>query len=300
MRLHHIVFYQHHITMNKELELCLYGIFAGSDINFLTSYTSRTKYYVSKYKNLTVYKSPAKQSGLGAVLLISGGCRLEFDKYMQKFADDMDCEHDLYVCENFNTHNMLCIDELSSFVKQLGSIPLTIIGFSMGGVIGSHILANTGRKATLITFDTPYAIPISAPEIFEDFRFYRIDITQLYWLSVLNCPESNVRDIIEATSFGGYARFIERRYGILCDEFVRLNTMNPNMRNCRVVSFYSRCDLLVHRTSHLPIVEDFKARLNKSSSFVEREFATLQPGHCSVMVKPKNSGIICQQIREFL
>lgn len=285
--------------MNKEFELFLYGLFARSDATFLESYMSHTKYYVSQYKSLTVYKRPAKQSSLGAVLLLSGGCRLWFTKYMQKFADDMDCEHDLYICENFNTYNMLCIDDLASFVKQLGSVPLTIIGFSMGGVIGSHVLARAGRKATLITFDTPYAIPVST-RLYDTFYFWRMDIAHLYWLAVFNCPESNIRDLAETTSFGGYARFIERRYGITYDEFIALNTMNPNMRKCRVVSFYSCCDPIIHRTSHLPVVEDFKSNLHKSSSFVEREFAVLQPGHCTVMAKPENSSVICRQIREYL
>jgi pimeloyl-ACP methyl ester carboxylesterase len=281
-----------------ELERLLKGAMTLPDMNFLKRYISPTKYEVSKYMNLTVHKRSAKRSHNGAVLLISGGSRLDFAKYAQKFADDLDHDCDLYICTNCNTINILCVDELASFVKQLGSVPLTVIGFSMGGVIGSHVLARAGRKATLITIDTHFSWPTSVCE-YEDFFWYRIDRV-FYWMTAINSLDFNFSDLREVTSFDGYAKFIERRYGLSRDECIRLNSMNPNMRNCHVASFYLREDVMIHRKSHLPVVGNFRRNLHKSSTFAEHEISLSCPGHCTSMVKPENSRILCRQIRKCL
>lgn len=281
---------------SMETELLLYGLFSVTDIISVQIYTGRTQFTKSTFENLTVY-SRLHPGSKRNVLLISGGCRLEFHPYMQKFVDDMDFPCNVYICENMNTYNMLCIPELVAFANTLRR--LTVIGFSMGGVIGSHVIAQANRRdSTLVTVDTPYNMPLSALQLYDNFRLYRIDIIGLYWPAVLFSGSTCLKDWMTTTNIRGYAAFIERTYGISYADFLRLNTMNPNLNNCRVISFYSSRDPLVYRPAHLDILDGFRKKLPTSSTFEEHEFAVSRPAHCSVMVNDRNSGIICKQIKD--
>lgn len=261
-----------------ETELLLYGLVALPDIIRLNSYESKTEFQKSQFGSLTVY-SLLSSSTKKSVLIISGADRLEFHPYLRKFVDDMKFDCNVYCCENLTTYNMLCIDEMTEFVKSLGKVQ--IIGFSLGGVIGSHIIAKLNRRTKLITVDTPYNFPVSSLEYYDNFRFWRLDVVGLYWQAVAHSGSTDIRDWCDATNLRGYALFLERTYGISYKEFKRLNRMNPHIKNCRIISIYSCRDPLVYRPVHMDILAKFRLDLDPSSSYEEYEYS--YPSHCSIM-----------------
>jgi len=286
-----------HDNIRMEAELLLYGLVAFPDIIGLNFYSSKTDFKKSQFGSLTVYSSgsyPTKKS----VLLVSGADRLEFHGYIRKFVDDMNFDCNVYCCENLNNYNMLCIDEMVAFVKSLGKVQLTIIGFSLGGVIGSHIVSRLNQRTKLITVDTPYNFPESSLNHYDNFRYWRIDIIGLYWQAVAHSGSMDYRDWCDATSLRGYALFIERNYGISYKEFKRLNRMNPHLTNCRVISVYSCRDPLVYRPIHRDILAKFRLDLDPSSSYEEHEYS--YPSHCSVMACNRCNQSFYEQIRSYL
>ena len=280
-----------------ETELLLYGLVALPDIIGLNFYSSKTQFHESKFGSLTVY-SLLSSSTKKSVLVISGGDRLEFCPYLRKFVDDMKFDCNVYCCENLTTYNMLCIDEMAAFVKSLGKVQLTIIGFSLGGVIGSHIIARLNKRIKLITVDTPYNFPLSSLEYYDNFRFWRLDVVGLYWQAVAHSGSTDIRDWCDATSLRGYALFIQRKYGISYKEFKRLNRMNPHIKNCRIISIYSCRDPLIYRPVHMDILAKFRLDLDPSSSYEEYEYS--YPSHCSVMACQHSNPSFYEQIKSFL
>ena len=279
-----------------EAELLLYGLVALPDIIRLNSYKSNTEFQKSQFGSLTVYSLRSSQTNK-SVLLVSGADRLEFHGYMRKFVDDMNFDCNVYCCENLNAYNMLCIDEMAAFVKSLGKVQLTIIGFSLGGVIGSHIGSRLNQRTKLITVDTPYNITSSCLDYYDNFRFWRLDVFCLYWQAVAHSGSMDIRDWCDATSLRGYALFIKRKYGISYKEFKRLNRMNPHLKNCRIISIYSCRDPLVYRPIHLDILAKFRLDLDPSSSYEEYEYS--YPSHCSVMACGRCNQSFYEQIKSF-
>jgi len=76
--------------------------------------------------------------------------------------------------------------------------------------------------------------------------------------------------------------------------------INPNIPNCRVISFYNNRELLVRRVWNIPDIEQFKSELDASSTFEEYAFETWVPGHCSEWAQEANALIIFKQIRNVL
>ena len=284
-----------------EIEQIIYGLCAISDYSNIISYTSTKKYRIFKQNNLTIYKSKYKSACSDAVILLSGGFVLEFASYIRKFIDDMKFECDIYVCENKDTYNMLCINDVANFIDSLDYNHVTIVGFSMGGVLGSHALAQTRHiKTTLVTIDTPFNITRSGPDIYDNFKIWRIDIMFLYHVAVKQCKTENYFDFLTTLTFDGYAEFIYKHYKMSRERFLFVNKMNPNLRNCKIISFNTIHDMLVVTCNNQIHIDEFRRTLHNTSTIIHCNFDTFQSGHCTVWNQSHNSLIVCNQIRAAL
>ncbi len=280
-----------------EAKQIIYGLFTTNDNSCLNSHTSTTKYRVFKWNNLVVYKSKYKPACSDTVVLLSGGFTLELTGYMRKFIDDMKFECDVYVCENIDAYNMLCISDIASFIDSLDYNHVTVIGFSMGGVVGSHVLTQTRQtKATLVTIDTPFDI-IKGSELFEGFKLWRMDMLYLYHPAVKKCITANCFDFLTTTTFSDYADFICKHYKMSRKRFLFLNRMNPDLRNCKIISLNTIHDPIVIKSYNQTAIDEWRRTLHVTSTFTNCDFNTLQPGHCTVWNQPHNSLIVCDQIR---
>ena len=281
-----------------EAKQIICGLCATSDYSSISSYTSTNQYSVFKRNNLVVYKSKSKPIRSDAVVLLSGGCILEFTAYIRKFIDSMKFECDVYVCENKETYNMLCVNDIANFIDSLDNSHVTVIGFSMGGVLGSHALTQTRlTKSTLITIDTPFDITRSAPYIYDDFKLYRPDILYLYHVAVKNCTTATCFDYLTTLTFDGYADFICKHYKLSREHFLSVNKMNPDIRNCKIISFNTMHDIVIIPSNNQIYIDEWRQKLHETSTYTQCYFDMFQPGHCTVWNQPHNSLIVCDQIR---
>jgi hypothetical protein len=76
--------------------------------------------------------------------------------------------------------------------------------------------------------------------------------------------------------------------------------INPNIPNCRVISFYNNREIVARRAFNVPDVEQFKSELDLFSTFEEYAFDTWVPGHNSEWAQETNLQIIVKQIRSVL
>ena len=156
--------------------------------------------------------------------------------------------------------------------------------------------------ATLVVIGTPFNINNST-ELFDNhMKLYRVDFTHLYYKAFRNSLNHNrgalPTDVLTLGNYDGYVRFIERIYTL--PNFIFLMKINPNIPNCRVISFYNNREIVVHRKWNIRDVEQFKSELDASSTFEEYAFETWVPGHNSEWAQEANRKIICQQIRSVL
>ena len=152
----------------------------------------------------------------------------------------------------------------------------------MGGVIGSHILSRLDiEKKKLICIDTPFCIYKTIPIVFEQqFCFWRPDIYSLYknTINLVQCSY-NYTDIFKITTMKQYDEYIFTHFGITNYEF--LTTMNPDIKNCTIISFYNEEDPVVIRHFSIPIIQHFISKLDKTSNFKEIPINGCGTGHCT-------------------
>ncbi len=170
-----------------------------------------------------------------------------------------------------------------SYIRRQNYKSLTIIGCSMGGVIGSHILSRLDIKKKLICIDTPFCIYKTIPLVFEEhFCFWRPDIYSLYKYTIeLVQGTYNYADIFNITNMKQYEEYLFLYFGITNYEF--LSTMNPDIKNCTVFSFYNEEDPVVIRSFNY--VNHFISKLDNTSSFKEIKINDCGSGHCTEWVE---------------
>jgi hypothetical protein len=307
-----------------EIEMTMYAAIAYPDVCEMWNYITPLQYERYKFGNLDIWRH--SKNSRTAVIALSGGARLEFCQYIQKLVDGLDLDADIYGIENSANFNFCCVGDIVDFIRSIDYDELIVMGFSMGGILGSQVLAQLNSlakaggawgtcasgaderfafkqlTATLIVIGTPFNINNST-ELFDNhMKLYRIDFTHLYYKAFRNSLNHNrgtqLSDVLTLGNYDGYVRFIERIYGIANFRF--LMKINPNIPNCRVISFCNNRELLVRRERNIPDIEQFKLELDSSSTFEEYAFETWVPGHCSEWAQEANSKIICQQIRRVL
>ncbi len=285
--------------------MTMYAAIAYPDVCEIWKYKTPIQYERYKFRDLDIWRH-SKHSRT-AVITLNGGARLEFCQYIQKLVDGLDLDADIYGIENFNNFNFCCVGDIADFIRSVAYKydDLIVIGFSMGGILGSQVLAQLNGdcgNTTLIVIGTPFNINNST-ELFDNhMKLYRIDFTHLYYKAFRNSLNHNrgtlPSDVLTLGNYDGYVEFIERRYGITNFRF--LMKINPNIPKCRVISFYNNRELLVRRERNIPDVEQFKSELDASSTFEEYAFDTWVPGHNSEWAQETNAQIIVKQIRSVL
>jgi pimeloyl-ACP methyl ester carboxylesterase len=316
----------------EEIAMMAYAAIAYPDVCEMWKYETPIKYERYKFRDLDIWRH--SKNSRTVVITLSGGCRLEFCQYIQKLVDGLDLDADIYGIDNFNTFNFCCIGDIADFIRSIDYDELIVMGFSMGGVLGSQVLAqlNAGWNqrcrephesrgvagvatssqrqhswqrpppATLVVIGTPFNINNSTDLFDNHMQLYRIDFSHLYYKAFRNSLNHNrgtlPSDVLTLGKYDGYARFIERIYAL--PNFRFLMKINPNIPNCRVLSFYNNLDLLVHRELNIPDIELLKSELDASSTFEEYAFETWVPGHNSEWAQEANRKIICQQMQHVL
>ena len=347
-----------------EIEMSMYAAIAYPDVCEMLNYITPVQYERYKFGNLNICRH--SKNSRTAVITLSGGARLEFCQYIQKLVDGLDLDADIYGIENSANFNFCCVGDIVDFIRSIDYDELIVMGFSMGGILGSQVLAQLngggnlrfapmahlttsssipsqpslpltahrsyapkacgegadkreafkqtpssqeqgdagGRlpPATLVVIGTPFNINNSCDIFASHMKLYRVDFSHLYYKAFRNSLNHNrgtqPSDVLTLGNYDGYVRFIERIYGI--SNFRFLMKINPNIPNCRVISFYNNRELLVRREWNIPDIQQFKSELVSSSTFEEYAYETWVPGHCSEWAQETHAQIIVKQIRSVL
>jgi hypothetical protein len=286
-----------------EIEMTMYAAIAYPDVCEMWKYKTPIQYERYKFGNLDIWRH--SKNSRTAVITLSGGCRLEFCQYIQKLVDGLDLDADIYGIENYDNFNFCCVGDIADFIRSIDYDNLIVMGFSMGGILGSQVLSQLNGdcgNTTLVVIGTPFNINNSCDILASHMKLYRVDFSHLYYKAFRNSLNHNrgtlPTDILTIGNYDGYARFIERIY--ILSNFRFLMKINPNIPNCRVISFYNNREIVARREWNIPDIEQFKSELDVSSTFEEYAFETWVPGHNSEWAQETHSQIIVKQIRSVL
>jgi hypothetical protein len=160
---------------------------------------------------------------------------------------------------------------------------ITIVGCSVGGIVGSHILSKVDKtNKKLICIDSPFNLYASTLEAYEkQFVIWRPDIYVLYreTMELVQKDIYNYTDVLKITSMAQYMEYVSKHFGIT--DYKHLSAINPNIQNCEIISFYNEYDPVLIRHVGVPTVQSFSSRLDKSSTFKEYRIRCDVPGHCT-------------------
>lgn len=201
-----------------------------------------------------------------AIVFLSGLVRLENINYIQKTVDDLCIEssHDVFVYEDKQQLNFLCIDNIVSWIQQEIQPKydtLTIIGFSNGGVIASHVMYNleniTGKSdfmlKTLITVDSMNDM-FDFLETYENNKIYRQDIMGCYMATFTNSfththlyNRIDLLDVFKNTNLETALDYFRRMYDTEREHLRKITTREYKLRNCNIVNIHSHHDPIIQR-----------------------------------------------------
>jgi hypothetical protein len=281
------------------IQLLRDGLFVNKQNQMFSGYKFKTRMTETKYKSLIIYTKC--QNCKTAVLFISGGIKMNLVHYIQQFIDEIDIrDKDLFVPDNVTQFNLCLIGELTKFVKTriVGTYDkLIIIGFSMGAVIGSHVLAKlVGINKQMICIDSPFCISEMLENISKSFSIWRPDIFSLYKYTIqLTGQEYTYKNIFDITNLAEYEQFLKTYFGFT--NYRYWSTMNPLLRNCKITYLYNKLDpIVMHRENRIHR-KRYRRKLDKSVKWCQYKIDYDKPGHCTEWV---DDGRIIHQLRKFI
>jgi len=272
----------------------------------------------------TIYSVISPYRNKHALVLLSGGAQLENIPFIKKTIDDLDISdsHDIFIYENKKQLNFLCIDNIVKWIQtelQPKYDTLTIIGFSNGGVIASHLmyqLENTDgcldfKSKTLITVDSMNNM-FAFLQTYEQNKTYRQDIMGCYTTAYVKSLDHfhlldrfDPLDIVKNTNFETAIQYFERMYDTNIEDLKRISTTNYRLRNCKIVNIYSQYDPIIQRYYNEQYYEDLIRIVELEgeipdirSRITNIEFDMIT--HCSQMFDPEKSEEFASLLRKHL
>ena len=172
------------------------------------SYLVKTKYQSqitpnvisTIYSNRFMIRSIRKRK---LIVLLCGGFSLTLDIYLEKVMrdiigaqsnDSVLSQYDIVVFENSVVNSLFIVQYVSEYIgdAMVDRDTLAIIGFSSGGIVGSHVMSNLKEapyQRTLISYDSPIHVGRNILT-FEKYLFRRLDL--LFLVLVLSFYKKTV------------------------------------------------------------------------------------------------------------
>lgn len=246
-----------------------------------------------------IYKM-GNTSSKKVIVLLSGGFSLSFATYVQKSAkhllEDPCIAHDcqLVVYEKLDKQSFIVSPDVANYIKHLNNqdeiIDLTLIGYSSGGVVASHVmnaLKDLKCKKKIITYDTPYQV-MDNTRTFESNVFVRFDY--IFYATVRNVylNHYNYEDIKHHLNsggwFGGSRDLINMCYAVhnYAEEKYRAITgFNFDQgQDTQIFELYCEYDPVVDRE----MTDNYIKQHSKEHRVIKINKKTI--GHCSDMWSP--------------
>jgi hypothetical protein len=269
--------------INEELMRFINGAYVTCLIDF--NYKNTNKYKKEVFGKSLIHSIKNKHNKK-AILFLAGSCVLNVPTYMLKSIDDLikyhniDKTYDLYIFNNDKTINLLCIDEISSFLKTLDYEEVTIVSFSLGCNLLSHALKNISHSQTKYNgicvnplLNLPRALYITEKEasiIRTDIGIYYVDLYK-----TLN-GNSNFFNIFNRRDF---YKFIKERLNIDKKQHDKLTKFTFDMPNTNIHIIHSPADPLLIFTENNKYIEQKKNQQTCNIKHYYQEELT----HCTSM-----------------
>lgn len=291
------VFYSSEYMVKTDLQLLMDGLIINKQNKKLTGYILKSKFKRIRKNQMTIYKQ--NNHSKKVVVFFSGGAVLKFTHYLQKLVDDLSLRHcDVLVFEKLGHFNLTCIQGIANFLNNTNYTNIIIIGCSMGGVIGSHVLSKLDViTKRLICIDAPFHLYSVIPLAFENKQcIWRPDIYELYKHTIEIVQGYYIfYDLFQITNLEQYKKYVSKHFDITDYEFA--SSMNPEIKNAEIISLYNLEDPVVIRSYSIPTVENYKKHLDNSCIFKEVCITYDGPGHCTEWVSDASE--IIRQLRKY-
>ena len=177
------------------------------------TYTLSEEPEIEHRANIYKMGNPASKK---KIVLLSGSFSLSFDTYVQKSAKHLlrdpyiACDHQLIVYEKRDKLSFIVAPDVANYITYLNSqdeiSELTLIGYSTGGVVVSHVMSALGElkcKKKIITYDAPYQA-IDNVHAFENYSFFRLDYFFCATAYNVYSNHYNYNDIKQHLNSGGW------------------------------------------------------------------------------------------------
>lgn len=273
-----------------------------SDINIIPNCKKETYKYILDKETFTHQSVTYRMGNLQSnkvIVFLSGSFRFTFDIYLQKLVTDLlvvDYIRDNYqliVFEKEDKQSFICVPDVGSYIRTLENIEeLTLFGFSSGGTIASHILAELKElkcKKKIITYDTPYHVSENVLSYKKTNWLFRPDI---YFYYIIMQSYSNHYNYDEIKQFlkhdnwtDGATEFLQMIYKIhdlTDDEFYKLSGFNFNQdTETKIISIYCENDPIVNRE-----ISDTYIKKYSNGRKIIKDCKKGIIGHCSDVWSP--------------
>lgn len=275
-------------------------------LNYIANYNNKniikTEY---KYKlnnsitehSATLYKTNKNVKKI--ILFLSGSYALEFHQYIAKIMYDLDKEYndiiknyELICYEKSNKTSFDIYDDIYNYISYLDEKldkieELVIIGFSAGGVVGSHILQrckNMNFKKKLITYNTPFQVYENV-KAFKQNLFMRFDMIMFWTVIGIYLNHYNYNDIKHHLTNKKWNSGIDEMAKTICDvhncsfdDFYKMTSFNfDQTKDTKVYSIYSINDFIVNYKKSNHFINSNKDKIN----FFYKVIKKTTIGHCS-------------------
>lgn len=262
------------------------------------SYTLQEEPEIMHRANIYKMGNPASKK---VIIMISGSFTLSFDTYMQKSAKHLlqdpyiAYDHQLIVYEKRDKQSFIVFTDVANYVlhlnKQVEISELTLIGYSSGGVIASHIMSALGElkcKKKIITYDTPYQV-MDNVLAFENYMFFRLDY--LFYRTVYNVylNHYNYNEIKQHLNPGRWCSGSKELIKMCCavhnnyteEQYRALTGFNFDQdKDIKIFEIYCEYDPLVDRE----LSDNYIKQHSKEHRVIKISKKTI--GHCGDMWSP--------------
>ena len=265
-----------------------------------TENTSKIEKYIynlyDEQYDLTVYKNGNLQSNK-ILLILAGSYMMCFDTYVQKILTDLldigfiKNNYQIIIIEKLDKTSIMLYEDISKYLLDLDMRlqieELTILGFSSGGVISSHVMSLLKPlkcKKMIITYDTPYQV-LENVLSFEKNILYRIDyyLYSVVYKTYLNHYDyEKIKDFVRydkiVNSASDFVRMIQQIHNFTDEElYFRTGFNFDQEKETKIINIYCKYDALVNREISMKYIETHRGENN-----VEHEMINAI-GHCSYL-----------------
>lgn len=251
----------------------------------------------------TIYKTNNKSKKM--ILLISGSYQLTFCVYMQKLIHDLQIhphfhnttgQYEIVAFEKLDKSSIAIYKDVAEYIKSANAEnpleELIIIGFSAGGVVSSHIMAELNEftfKKKIITYDTPWQVMDNVLG-FKDNFIYRPDILFFNIVHDIYSNHYNVADIKQHliknpnNVINGSIELVDMIKNIhnySHEEMYNVTGFNFNQTSeTNVINIWNTCDPFVNRNTH----DEFMLKCADKIKFPVINIKKEVIGHCSDLI----------------